>query len=263
MADESFLSKLTHAVLGEDDESPEEIDREVENAVRKIERSRGETLDGSRVLLEHWGEAGDLVYVMDLVPIFEAIGGREGPVGRRLEEICNNLFQHHVAEGMGHAAVQGELFLMRFSEADDAAGFRKAAEIANDIGTQMMGTRFKTIELPDLVVITDAAAISDDSGRLSLEKAKAAVRAGGIDFTMDKPKPDDPQWLLERWRKVRSAAKPKDTEWHELHRRKPGDADWVHHRDDRRKRAVLDPSRGERRSGAPRRAVDHATEVDW
>jgi hypothetical protein len=263
MARKSFFSKLTDSLLGNEDETPEEIDRKVEAAVREIQKGQGETLDGSAVLLEHWGEAGNLVYVIDLVPIYDAVGGRDGPVGQRMEEICENLFEHHVAEGEGHAVIQGDLFLMQFIEPDDVVGFRKAAMIANDIGTQMMGERFKTIDIPDLVVIADIAKISDERGRFSLEKAKAVVKAGGINFTMEKPKPNDPLWLKERWLKIQAAAEPKDTEWSELRRRKPSDSDWVRHRKDRRKMKVLKPSRSEQRSGTARRAADHATEVDW
>ena len=263
MATKSLLSKLKQSVLGGGDESADDIDRQVETAVRAIKRSQDETVDGASVLLGHWGNAGDLVYVMDLEPIYDAIGGHDGLIGQRLEEICENLFAHHVAEGEGHAGVRGDLFLMLFVEPSDFIGFRNAAEIANDIGTQMMGERFKIIDIPDLVVIADAADISDDNGRLDLGKARAVVNQGGMRFTMDEPGPDDPHWLRQRWRKAQSAAKIVNTEWTELHRRKPSDPDWVRERGERRGVVTIDPSRSDRRGGKPRRAVDHETEVDW
>lgn len=263
MADRSLLSKFTHALLGDEEKSAADIDREVESAVRAIKKNKGDALDGADILLENWGRPGDLVYVMDLVPIYDAVGGADGALGRRLGEVCANIFSHHVRDDYGHGAAQGELFVMRFADPTPEAGFRKAAEIVNDIGTQMMGERFKTIAIPDLVVVADVADISDGEGCFNIEKAKAAVKRGGIELVMDEPAPDDAEWLHERWRKVRPPAEHTDQEWSELHRRKRGDSDWVNHRNDRRRIKLLDASRSERRSGTPRRATDHATEMDW
>ncbi len=263
MSGKSFFSKLAGALLDREGKTPEDIDREIESEVQAIKQQRGETLKGEALLLEKWKSAGDLVYILDLVPIYDAIGGREGHLGQRMAEVCENIFGHHVAPGDGHAYAEGDLFFMRFREPDDAAGFRNAAIIINDIGTQMMGERFKTIDIPGLVAVAKLTDISDDNGRLSLGRAKAEVNRGGIGFVMDEPRPDDPHWFKACRRNLRPVAKQGDPVWSELHRRKPSDPDWVGQRSSRRRLEVIDPSRTEQRSGAPRRAIDHPTEVDW
>lgn len=259
----SFFSKIKRAIAAGEDERPENIDREVEEAVNAIKSQHQETLDGAGILHDNWGCAGDLVFMMDLVPIYDAIGGPDSTVGRRLGEVCINLFEHHVAAGEALGRVEGELFFMRFAEPDHAAGFRLAAEIVKDVGTQMMGQRFQQIALPQLVVVADVADIQNASGHLDLAAAKAVKRRGGIRLDMGEPKQGDPAWLLECWRRVSAPAAPEAPEWHDVHRRKPGDTDWVTNRRERRKVVLLDASRAEQPSGKPCRAEDHETEVDW
>ena len=263
MGNKSLLEKFTNALLDKDEESAEDIDRDVTSAVRSIEQNRGETLNGTAVLLDHWGRRGDLVYIMDLIPFYAAIGGRDSMMAARLPEACENVYAHHIAEGGGHGHVEGDFFFMRFIDASDKVGFRKAVEIINDIGSLMMGERFLKIELPALVVVSDAGDITDENGHIVLSKARSAVKSGGIRFSMDEPGPDDPEWLKHVWKNRKAAPKPVDTDWHTMHHRKPTDPDWVKRGGDRRTMVVMDPSRPEHRSGQPRRATDHVTEKDW
>jgi len=263
MGGRSFFSELVSGLLKSDEATPEDIDREVESAVQSIKNPQGETLDGSSLLVDDWESAGDFVYIMDLVPIYDAVGGRDDWPEQRMAEVCENVFGHHVREGHGHAHLKGDLFFMRFAERTSAAGFHKAAEIINDIGARMIGERFTKIKIPDLVVVTTKADISDESGHLNTAKAKVVMKSGGITFTMEEPKPDQPEWLLEYWRNRKPTAEPDDPEWHQLRRRKPSDPDWVDSRNDRRKHVVLNSSQPEQRDGTPRRATDHETEMDW
>lgn len=263
MGERSILAKIADALLDKDEETSEDIDREVTTAVKAIKQAKGDVLDGATVLMDSWGEPGDLVYIVDLLPFYDAIGGRDGRLAPRLPEACENVFAQHVAEGDGHGGVEGDFFLMRFAGASAIAGFRKAAEIVNDIGERMMGERFKAIEIPALVVVADVADIVDEHGDINPAKTRGMVKSGGIAFTMDEPDPDDPEWLKLRFRQRRQAAEATASEWHEIHRRKPSDPDWVGERHDRRRVVLFDPSRGDRRKGVARRATDHATEKDW
>jgi len=55
------------------------------------------------------------------------------------------------------------------------------------------------MEVPALVVVADAASITNKDGSLNLEKANAVVKSGGLSVAMDAPDPDAPLWLRQRW----------------------------------------------------------------
>ena len=74
----SLFGRVARALGSEAEETSEDIDREVEAAVRAINEMEVSVIDGDSVLGGGWGEAGDVVYILDLEPIYAVIGARDG-----------------------------------------------------------------------------------------------------------------------------------------------------------------------------------------
>lgn len=265
MGKDSLLEKFTDALFEDEDGEniSKGIDREIEGAIKAIKNKQVETLDGNDVLLTGWGEAGDMVYVMDLNPIYALIGGHKGRLATFLGENCEHVFGQHVPEGRGHAFLEDDFFFMRFANASETEGFRKAATIVNDIGTHVLGDAFKTIKVPTLVVATTSKTITDEHGHLDLVRVRSVVHSGGIPIALDEPKSDDPEWMKLYWDSHLAHFDPSDTEWQALKVRKPGDDDWVARQPERRQVDMPPPHDCERRRYHPRRATDHVTEQTW
>jgi len=262
MAGKSFLSKFKDAILDrdEEEETAEDIDRKLEADVAAIKKHKGMEVDGASILMDDWEGVSDQVYIMALLPIYKAIGSRTSPLARRLADVCDNMFGRHVSPAEGTNRVQGDLFMMSFNDTNKTNCFHKAAEIVNEIGVQMMGDGFKTIELPGLLVVTDKADLIGEGGAIDMSKAKAQVKKGGSGGHIGEPGPDEPVWLkLSRENANRMAdlvmsARPASAADDGLpHRRSSADADWVRDRTDRRVRINLDDSIMDRRSGKKRR----------
>jgi hypothetical protein len=199
MAKKSLFSKLAKA-LGEDEPlTDEEIDRDVEKSVEAIKHAKVETLEADGLLDHSWGEAGDMIFIMNLAPIYELIGGRKGRMASGLQETCELMFLNHVGRGGGRSSLEEDHFVMRFTGLGPTDGFNQAATIVNAIGTRLLRDRFLTIDVPDLVVAADAGDITGEDGSLNLEKVRAAVESGGLSLAMEKPGDDAPEWIKLRW----------------------------------------------------------------
>jgi len=264
MARKSFLSKLADAILDRDvGETAADIDRRLEAELAEIRNQKQEMVDGSRMLMDDWKSVCDLVYIMDLGPLYAAIGGRAGMMGKRLPDACGIIFGRLVPRGDGHSRLKGDYFLMSFRDPSREAGFRRAAAVINEIGLQMIGERFRTIDVPGLLVAAVPADLSRDDGSFDPGKAKAQVAANATDWSQGGPGAEEPIWLKMSRKKsdqagelVKMAAhdrKPKAAEDMKRPRRR-GDPDWVEPRTDRRKRISYDPMMMERRRGRDRRA---------
>lgn len=206
MAKKSFFSKLTGGSKKDEDELIKNIDRELEEAVAAIETSDAETLDAKEVLSTGWGEAGDNLFIMDLNPIYEMIGGRSGRLAENLREACGRVFSQHTSPP-DHANVKGGHFVMRFTGGDDEEGFRNAAIIVNTIGRGILGDRFETMEVPELIIMAEVSGVTNPDGSLNSEKIEAEVKRGGIPLdAMDKPPDDAPHWIKLLWEKKNGGA---------------------------------------------------------
>jgi len=272
----SFFDKVKNYVLDKDDEeeSAEDIDRRLAAELTEIEEMETETVDGDDVIKGDLWDSSDVVYVMDLGPLYNIVGGRKSMLGKRLADACENIFDRLVPRVEGSARKRSDLFIMSFSYPSKEEGFRKAAQVINDIGTQTIGDQFTTLEIPNLLVAAEPAALSGADGELDLEKAKAEMESGGIGVELGQPNPDDPEWLQFSAKKAikaaaqtkaasavksaeqagaapgtKSAAPAKD-----INRpRRKGDPGWADERTDRRVRISYDPMRMERRRGSDRR----------
>ena len=206
MAKKSLFSRIASA-LGEDEPlTDEQIDREVEKSVEAIKQAKVETLEADGLLDFSWGEAGDMIYIMNLVPIYEVVGGRTGAIATNLQMTCELIFSKHVGRGGGRTSLEEDHFVMRFTGLGPTDGFNKAAAIVNAIGTRILRDRFLTIDVPDLVVAADAGDVTDEDGSLDLEKVRAAVESGGLSLAMEKPGDDAPEWIKLRWKNESSEA---------------------------------------------------------
>ncbi len=263
MARKSFFSKITDIVLERDDneESVEDIDRRVEAEIAAIQSQKQEEVDGAKMLKDDFNADDDTAFIMDLGPLYTVIGGRTGMLGRRLPDSCENIFDRLVPATEGRGRVRADYFFMTFVEPSREKGFRRAAEIINEIGALTIGERFKEIEVPGLLVAADPSALADEDGALDLSKVQEHVEAGGAGVVLGAPGADDPVWLklsvekANKTAKLVGATKGNDDDSDDTPRpRRRGDPDWVEERTERRVKISMDPMQMERRSGRDRRA---------
>ncbi len=201
MSKKSFFNKLSERFSGPEEKSPEEIDRELAASVEAIKAEKVETLEGEKVLSSSDSQAGGKVYIMDLNPMYDLIGGREGRSAENLRESCHEVFAERMVKGRDQATLEGELFVMRFAGISDQEGFKLAAAIVNTIGMDLLGSRFETLEVPNLLVATSADAAFNPDGSPNPDAMRAAVEDGGLPVSMAKPDDDAPHWVKLRWKK--------------------------------------------------------------
>ncbi|HJP54225.1 MAG TPA: hypothetical protein QF556_05935 [Rhodospirillales bacterium] len=273
MAKKSLFSRSTSALGKDKPLTDEEIDRDVEKSVEAINQAKVETLEAESLLDLSWGEAGDMIYIMNLAPIYELIGGREGRMARGLQETCELMFSEHVAYGSGFAFFEEDHFVMRFTGLGPTDGFNKAAAIINDIGTRLLRDRFLTIDIPDLLVAADAGEVIGEDGWLDLEKVQAAVESGGLSLAMEKPGDDAPEWIKLRWRNTSSEAadwpawdgtpepQSADPEWGEITHQSRQSHRLTQRGPERRKEQV--ETANDQRKKNIRRAADNLDQMIW
>lgn len=198
MAKLSLFGRVAKALGEEKEESSEDIDRAVEDAVKAIDEMEVDVVDADGLVGGGWGEAGEMVYIMDLAPIY-AIIGREGRQADNLHEFCEHVFSQKVRARRGRGSVEATGFFMRFTNTSKEEGFHLAATIVNIVGERVLGNRFHAMEVPALVVVADAASITNEDGSLNMEKVQSVVESGGLPMPMEEPAADAPLWLRQRW----------------------------------------------------------------
>ncbi len=175
------LKSLLGGLFQKPDEGPTvaEIDAEVAAAVRSIESNATVDVQAENVLATGWGKPGDMVYIMSLTPIYTILGSRIGRTATNLRDTSKEIFKKYVKPNMGQSSFVGDNFFMRFYTLGESEGFHRAAVITNEIGTRILGDRFETVDVPDLVIAADTQDITNEDGSLNLDKSEAAVRSGG------------------------------------------------------------------------------------
>ncbi len=198
----SLFGKIKNVFSEPEEESAEDIDRDVEAAVAAIAQQVTTSLEGGTVLHRSIGKAGDTVFVMDLNPMFAMIGGVNGRAAEGLTECCRRIFEQHRKHAMDQGRVEITKFIMRFGENNAEEGLHRAAIIVNEIGVHVLSDRFKTMEVPDILIAADAGDITDANGVLNVGKLDAVIAAGGKIIDMGKPADDDPEWVKLRYTKT-------------------------------------------------------------
>ena len=89
---------------------------------------------------------------------------------------------------------------MRFAITRDAEAFQLAIEIVNTIGTQILGDRFHSMEVPGLVVVAEASDIMNKDGTLNSDRVRSVVDGGGIAVAMEEPPETAPEWMRLLWK---------------------------------------------------------------
>ncbi len=192
-----------------DDQGPSvsDIDAETKAAVDAIKSTATVDVEAEKVLKSGWGKPGEMVYIMNLSPIYIILGGREGRAGISLRESCGEIFKKYVNLGKGQSSFVGDNFFMKFYTLGDSEGYHRAAVITNEIGTSILGDRFETVDVPDLIIAAETQSITNEDGSINLDKTQAAIESGGAD--VDKtPK--------ERLKSVQVAYYPTWSPAHEL-----------------------------------------------
>ncbi len=224
MAKKSLFGKIAGVFRDEEEETAEDIDKDVEAAVAAIAKQTTSSLSGETVLHSSIGKAGDTVFVMDLNPVFAMIGGVNGRAANGVLESCERIFAQHREDPMDRGVVEVTKFIMRFAKATEEQGFHRAAIIVNEIGLYVLSDRFNSMEVPDILVAADAGDITDANGNLNTGKLDATIASGGKLIRSKKPTEDDPEWVKLRYRKkakeqqliamkAEQEAKHKDPEW--------------------------------------------------
>ncbi len=201
MSKQTIIGRLSERFSEPPEQTAEEIDRELEQAVAAIKSEKLQTLEGKKVLSGSDSAEGGKVYIMDLKPMYALLGGSEGRVAENLREACHREFAQRSVPGRDRASRENDLFVMRFAGISEQEAFSRAAIIVNTIGIDLLGSRFETLEVPNLLVATPAAGAFNADGSANLEAMRAAVESGGTPVTMDKPGDDAPHWIKLRWKK--------------------------------------------------------------
>lgn len=224
MGKKSLFGRIAEALRDEEEESAEDIDKDVEAAVAAIASEKTSSIDADAVLHKNIGKAGDTVFVMDLNPVFAMIGGVNSRAAAGVVECCDRIFNQHREDPLDRGIVETTKFIMRFAKGNDEEGFRRAVIIINEVGVHVLSDRFKTMEVPDILTAADAGDITNDDGSLNLKRLDATIAGGGKSVTMGEPKDGDPEWIKLRYRKKtqeqqllamqsKEKAKNKEPEW--------------------------------------------------
>jgi len=192
MAKKSFFSRISESFKGDVEKTSEELDRELEEAVSSIMREEVEQLDASSVMSGSSGEFGDAVFIMSLPPLYNAIGGRQGRMADNLRESCGRFFKQFVSADHGQGDIEGDNFVMRFSDGKQT-GLQRAAHVVNAIGTYILMDRFKTMDIQGLLTVAPA------DGTINAEMIEAAVKSGGLPVKLQQLDPDAPAWFKSFW----------------------------------------------------------------
>jgi hypothetical protein len=199
MSKKSFFSRISESLSGPKEITSEELDREVEDAVASTMAKEVDLVDAASVVSRGWGEPGDIVFIMSLTPIFNAIGSSEGRLADSLREACGNIFREKGGADRGRCAIKNSNFIMHFVD-QEAIGFQLAVTIINAVGTFILMDRFKTMDIDGLLTVVDAGDITNDNGSIDASKIDAAVKKGGVPTGMKQPGPDAPIWLKLFWK---------------------------------------------------------------
>lgn len=270
MAGRGMFGRLTGAFQGDKkkDETHADIIAELKQEVQAIRESKREVIGGDSVFSQSWGDAGDLIYIINLVPMYALIGGREGRLAESLRATCKTEFAENTGGKRGRGTFERDCFFMRFYNLGDQAGLQEAVKIVNKIGYRTFGESFRTMEVPELLVAADAADITTH-GELDTSKAKDVIAKGGVDLNFAEPAEKAPRWMRLIWQKVTSKpkvaevekTKRKDPKWEaasppSAQRKKPSEPIWVQSKVEKEKRT----SRDHVKRGADRRKVQRAYE---
>ncbi|MBG02635.1 MAG: hypothetical protein CMM59_00980 [Rhodospirillaceae bacterium] len=202
---------------------------------------------------QQWGGKGDLVFIINLDPMYKLIGGKEGRLAESLRETCKAEFNENIGSARGRGSFERDCFMMKFHDLGDQAGLEEAMKIENKIGFRTFGASFEKMEVPKLLVAADAGDITTN-GKLDMAKTKEVIAQGGVELEFSEPSARAPRWMKLIWEKATqrqklAAMKPekkkKDPQWEmaspdaESRRRKDA-PQWVENKIEKNRRSASD-----------------------
>lgn len=248
MAKKSLFGRIAEALRDEEEESAEDIDKDVEAAVAAIASEKTTSLEADTVLHQSIGKTGDTVFVMDLNPVFAMIGGINGRAAGGVVECCERIFNQHREDPADRGMVETTKFIMRFAKGSDEEGLHRSAIIINEIGVHVLSDRFKTMEVPDILTAADAGDITNEDGTINTKKLDATIAGGGKTVAMGEPKDGDPEWVKLRYRQ--KAQEQKLLAMKSAESSKSNEPEWISGIDRSSRRRLKPRSGADRRQGA-------------
>lgn len=212
MAGRGMFGRLTSKFQGDNKKNEEthaDIIEELKADVKAIQEMERESVDGASLFGQEWGGKGELVFIINLVPMYKLIGGKDGRLAESLRETCKTEFAENIGGQRGSGTFQRDCFFMKFFNLGDQAGLEEAVKIVNKIGYRTFGKSFEQMEVPELLVAADAADITTN-GKLDLNRAQSVIAAGGVDLAFDEPTDKAPRWMKLVWEKVTQRQKLAD-----------------------------------------------------
>jgi hypothetical protein len=204
MAGRGIFSRLSSAFQVENNKKEEthaDLIDEFKVEVKAIQDTERQSSDDGSLFGQDWSGKGELVFIINLLPMYELIGGRDGRIAESLPETCKNEFAENIGGQRARGTLQGDCFLMKFHDMGDQDGLEEAAKVVNKIGYRTFGKSFGEMEVSELLIAADAAEITAH-GKLDLAMAKSVIAAGGVDLAFQKPVEIAPQWMKLAWQKT-------------------------------------------------------------
>ena len=143
-----------------------------------------ETVSTSEILQEKDAGAGDAlikgqagkVYILDLKPIFKAIGTTTGEKpARSLVRFCETLLSRTIGHDGTYTCQDDEIFFFQLKKSD-GDGLRMASKIVNELGVQFLRGGFNAEELVSEVLgVVDAADAMGADGMIDPDKSLQAL----------------------------------------------------------------------------------------
>ena len=156
-------------------------------------------LSGSEadVLYEDTGLVEEKVYVLDLVPFVEALGGEDSRAADKVSLICDMVLENRLFAAGVYSRFGERTFIFRFDGGNDDEGWRRAIAIVNEVGTKLIGLSFVESEGPRMLAAVGAEELVDDDGEVDAGKVRAAL--GSIDAGREQTYADEePDWQETR-----------------------------------------------------------------
>jgi len=96
MAKNSLLKKIARALGEEEEVTSEDLDRELADAVATIQSAGVALVDTEEVTGSNWGAADDRIHVLNLAPIYKAMGSRSERLMFGAKTICEHVLEREV-----------------------------------------------------------------------------------------------------------------------------------------------------------------------
>lgn len=205
MAKKSLIDRFATALKKSETTTSMDIDRAVESEIAAIRDAQENELVAETLLGGDWGNPDDMVFIMDMKPMFEMVGGRETRSADGVIAAAERVFEEFRRDQRDRGVFENDNFLMRFEDVSGKEGFRHAIRVVNEVGTRVLRDRFIAMPLPKLLVAAKTKDVTKPDGSIDAFKIEGVVETGGVLFPMTQPGPDDPEWVHIKFRETQTS----------------------------------------------------------